>query len=396
MKYNNLLFNVFFILLWFVFPILHFYIFFDSLAGPLFLALSFLFLFYFLAFKSLPILFFQFKLIVVLIIFLAHSFVIYFLRDINTARLISSFVLFCFVYYSSFLCYKLLVNYNDLKFHSFVNSIYYTFIIIFFLNEFLSLNLSYVHLKPIFPYNEPSHFCLFFSPFMYYKLVTSKGSNTLFFTFLSLIIAFISQNLIIVVSTLIIFSFLYRKKLFFLILVVAIGLFYLQKNEYFSSRLNISQDNDNISVLAYIQGWDFAYNHSINSNFFGIGFQQLGFTPIETDTSIKIDTLIEGKLNDKDGSFDASKIISEFGLFGIVILIFYFKLLIKSLKILSTDKIVCKNSSILVFCCCSVFSFFIEIFIRGVGYFSPTFFIFITSVLYIVNKKKNSKFCDVV
>jgi hypothetical protein len=231
---------------------------------------------------------------------------------------------------------------------------------------------------------------------MYYKLVTSKGSNTLFFTFLSLIIALISQNLIIIVSTLIIFSFLYRKKLFFLILVVAIGLFFLQKSEYFSSRLNISQDNDNISVLAYIQGWDFAYNHSINSNFFGIGFQQLGFTPIETDTSIKIETLIEGKLNDKDGSFDASKIISEFGLFGIVILIFYFKLLIKSLKILSTDKIVCKNSSILVFCCCSVFSFFIEIFIRGVGYFSPTFFIFITSVLYIINKKKNSKFCEVV
>lgn len=388
MTKNNILFNIFFILLWFITPIFHFTLFFDSLRGSLLISTLILILIYLWKFKSLPRIRIGTNARLFFIFLLIHSFISFFINDIDIFRLISSFIIFCFILYSSLVLCRLLTNYDVTEFHNFINVIYYSFILLFVFSLVNPIVLSKIHLKPIFPYNEPSHFCLFFGPIMYYKLITSKGKLMWLFATLSIIIALVSQNLIIILSTFIVFSFLNYKKFILLTLLILVSVFMLLKSEYFSSRLNISKDSNNISVLAFIQGWDFAYNHSINTNFFGIGFQQLGFVPVETDTSIQIDKLIDGKLNEKDGSFDASKIISEFGIFGILILLIYFKFLFRCLKLLSKSERYDVSNSVIIFCCCSVFSFFIEIFIRGVGYFSPTFFLFITSLLYLTKSDR--------
>lgn len=385
---KKIMFNIFFILLWFITPIFHFTLFFDSLRGCLLISTLILILTYLWKFKSLPRIRIGTIGRLIFILFLIHSFISFFINDIDIFRLVSSFILFCFILYTSLVSCRLLANYDSNEFHNFINIIYYSFILLFAFSLVNPIVLTKIHLKPIFPYNEPSHFCLFFGPIMYYKLITSKGKLIWIFAILSIIIALFTQNLIIILSTFIVFGFINYKKIILLSLVIFVSVFMLLKSEYFSSRLNISKDSNNISVLAFIQGWDFAYNHSINTNFFGIGFQQLGFVPVETETSIQIDKLIDGKLNEKDGSFDASKIISEFGIFGIFILLIYFKFLFKCLKLLSKSERYDVNNSVIIFCCCSVFSFFIEIFIRGVGYFSPTFFLFITSLFYLTKSNK--------
>jgi hypothetical protein len=218
---------------------------------------------------------------------------------------------------------------------------------------------------------------------MYYKIITSNKKIRIVFLLIPILIAFFSQNLIMFISTMFIFAFLNRKNVFLIFLVLYSSFLLLSNIDYFASRLIISNESNNLSVLSYLQGWDFAYNHFFNSNFIGIGIQQFGIYPLETEISMQIENLVGEKMNENNGSAEAAKLIAEFGLLGVFMLIYYFNTLFKSLKFLSNCDFFEKKDSIILFCCCSIFSFFVELFVRGVGYFSPTSFLFFMSLVFL-------------
>jgi hypothetical protein len=92
----------------------------------------------------------------------------------------------------------------------------------------------------------------------------------------------------------------------------------------------------------------------------------------------KYKELIGKDVNLTDAGLTAPKIISEFGVLGILGLMVYlkqFRTILRRLKNTNHLKIIFAYSIFL--------SFSIDLFIRGIGYFNPPFFLFITSLFLI-------------
>jgi len=91
----------------------------------------------------------------------------------------------------------------------------------------------------------------------------------------------------------------------------------------------------------------------------------------------------QGTLNIEDGGFLAAKLIAELGFLGIIIvlgyMLFIVKILFRSNKIYN-KKFITSNEKLELFFNGFIFSFFIEMFLRGYGYFSPGLFIFISAL----------------
>ena len=76
-----------------------------------------------------------------------------------------------------------------------------------------------------------------------------------------------------------------------------------------------------LSGLVWINGWVMAYDNLVYSNFLGLGFNNMGINPnaglsFPSHLGYSYDIL-----NAEDGSFLASKLVSEFGLIGVLILL---------------------------------------------------------------------------
>jgi hypothetical protein len=151
-------------------------------------------------------------------------------------------------------------------------------------------------------------------------------------------------------------------------------------NDYLSSFLikindvlNINK-NSNLSALVYMYGWEIAYSNLIASNGLGLGFNLMGCEP--SPVTISSTYLWEmGRVtedlkivNYNDGSFLASKIISEFGIFGIIILIYQFFLLYK-IKYY-TIRLIPEHSFYLNLMLSYFSALIVSEFFRGTGYFS--------------------------
>ena len=107
--------------------------------------------------------------------------------------------------------------------------------------------------------------------------------------------------------------------------------------------------------------------------------------------------------NRAEGSFLASKLITEFGIIGVFVLIFYGVLLLKSLNFFSRlnkyrylkerNKRVFTASAGLIFAHSVIVVSAIELFARGIGYFSAGVFLLIMAVLW--SFKEPTKFYNV-
>jgi hypothetical protein len=86
-----------------------------------------------------------------------------------------------------------------------------------------------------------------------------------------------------------------------------------------------------------------------------------------------------------DGSFVASKFISEFGILAVMVLVAYLVYFAKSFRWLHEvsmnggETVDCRK---VFFLACFVM-FFIDLFLRGTGYFSSSGFLFIASLVWI-------------
>ena len=236
-------------------------------------------------------------------------------------------------------------------------------------------------------FSENSHYAMSFLPFLLYIVVVSSWRKKWFLLFMSFFVVLNLQSITLLfgVITVTIFSLRVRQLVF--LSIIAISILMVAMNymdfEYYSARLNLM--NPNISMLSFLNGWERAYLNLKDSYGIGIGFQQLGFLGSEGKVFESIRAQGGGDLNLYDGGFTGSKFISEFGILAVMLLMAYSVYFMKSVRWLHE---VSMNGGETVdfrkvfFLTCFVM-FFIDLFIRGVGYFSASGFLFIASLVWI-------------
>lgn len=264
--------------------------------------------------------------------------------------------------------------------------------------------LNYVHHSAIIPFGEASHFAMFYSPFLIASMLFLRSNLSRFFLIAtSMLLSIAIPNLTLAAGCILalIVSFRFSLKSMLLAAIsLVIFIYFILNNPYFLSRLNVTTISSNLSALVYLQGIYDAANSLIITNFWGLGFQNLGIQP--ASSIAKNISHIMGapdiELNRSDGGFLAAKIVAEFGFLGILLIVAYLITAIKlflKIKRLFVGKSPAPNSHNIFFFSMYL-GFSIELFVRGVGYFSPTIIIFFASLFWLTNNSNNDRVQKVV
>ena len=246
--------------------------------------------------------------------------------------------------------------------------------------------------KPVGLFIEPSHYAVALAPFLLYGVIKFTRNSTLFLLFLVAIYFLALENvtLLMCIFLCILITINLKKSLYIIPFVLTI-IYY--KIEYILPRIvfyNI--DNLNLSGLVYMQGIEFIV-HSIKDTFFwGIGFQNtadLGGLNNNVSSALRaVNNGFDANLN--DSGFLISKIITEFGLFGLFFVLFYINEVKKSFLYL---RLAFKNNkyynNIDIFINSIIFSSILEFLFKSNGYFTPTIFLLLTS--FFINKLNYKK-----
>lgn len=234
--------------------------------------------------------------------------------------------------------------------------------------------------KSIFPFTEPSHFALVFTPFYMYFCLQLNRKARLAALMIMPIVGLVVENMTIMVGWVLVAAVVVGVRSVFLLVPFVLGLVLLGVDGgYYARRLEFS-GSENLSVLVYIQGWEMLQASLLRSYGWGAGFQQLGVFGSGAPTSDIIESLAGRHMNLLDGGFSVAKIIGEFGVFGGLMVAVYFWIFICAFVRLRTDRALSSGRKL---ACCFVLSAFVELFVRGVGYFSITNYIFISSVFFL-------------
>ena len=238
-------------------------------------------------------------------------------------------------------------------------------------------------------FSENSHYALSFLPFILYMVVLSSWRKKFFFLFMGFLIAFNLQSMTLLVGVITVTIFTLRLRQLVFLSIIAIPILMVAMDymdfEYYSSRLDFTNPNPNLSVLSFMNGWERAYLNLKDSYGIGLGFQQLGFFGSEGKIFEALRAVNAENLNLFDGSFVASKLISEFGILAVMLLVAYLVYLPRSVRWLHEvsmnggETVDCRK---VFFLGCFVM-FFIDLFLRGTGYFSSSGFLFVASLVWI-------------
>lgn len=248
--------------------------------------------------------------------------------------------------------------------------------------------------KSVFFYIEPSHFALSFLPFLLYMVVRSESRTKFLLIFTSLLMAFLLENLTLLVGIALISFVAVPFRRLALILPFAALLLGAFDIDYYLSRLDFSADNTNLSALVFIQGWERSYLNFLESSGRGVGFQQFGIVGNLGAILENIEVLAGAMLNIFDGGSVAPKFIGEFGLLGLLIILSYVVYCVKGIKKLhklSVNMATPDDCKSIFFSSCFVM-YSIDLFVRGTGYFSSSGFLFIASLMWIALTKSSNYF----
>ena len=243
--------------------------------------------------------------------------------------------------------------------------------------------LGYFTEKKMVFFDEPSHFAIAFSAFYFYSLIKVERKILLIIT--CLILGFFLQNLtfllVLMFSTV---ALLGRKiKLLVICFLIFIPLIlYIHTTSeslvYYSERLVISSDSQNLSVLVFISGFERAYEALFKSFFLGFGFQSMGYVGVLGESQNKINYILGSNLNLYDGGTLFAKIIFEFGFLGVVIGALYSSYFYSTYIYFHRYYLSLRNEPYNIFFICCLLMFSMSFFVRGVGYFSPSMLLFLT------------------
>jgi len=388
--------NIFFITLFFIISIpgLYYnYIATTSYAmGALISSLSICFI-YLLKYKKIVIEKNYFSIFNILILILIISLYSMILSDwFEYMRFLQSYFLIMIYIIASILFVTLSKKTDDKKVYNIINIIFFILVIDGLYMLFKVIFFTSKSKATIF-FPEISHFSLIFLSFLLFKLLTSKKDlQSFLWIFISLIFALTIENLTLLVGTILAMIIYSTKKTLLLFIIPVILVTYFLGTDfliYFIDRMNFFEPK-NLSTLVFLSGWERAYLNLLESNFFGIGFNQLGMNGLIGFYQSQIE-IIYGlpKLNLLDGGSLAPKIISELGIFGIVFnliyLFFFFKIIFK----IKTYNL--RANYLDIFYISSFLMASLSLYVRGSGYFSPAFFLCISSFIYIYLSRYKSK-----
>lgn len=236
--------------------------------------------------------------------------------------------------------------------------------------------------KPIFPFTEPSHFAGALLPILAFMSITGRGWTRWVWIFVGFALGFFLENLSLVIGTVVVAVACLSMMRLVALGALAVLLLPLLDLSYFIDRVQFDTiANTNLSALVYIQGWELvevAFQKTVG---WGLGFQQLGYTYLNAPTSELIYRLTGGTdLNLKEGSFVAAKLICELGLFGVLLILLHLYFATRaflSIRRIATTDYERPFSEILALC--SIYTYIIDMYVRGVGYFSSPTILMIAS-----------------
>lgn len=228
--------------------------------------------------------------------------------------------------------------------------------------------------RPVWPFTEPSHFALTAMPFFIDAAVRSSRIVRWAWLGVVALIVLLLQSLSLAVGLVIMAACsLGPAELIGFLIAGVVGLQFIDLS-YYTQRLDISYSSTNLSALVYLQGVELIQEALEKTRGWGIAFQQLGFAPTNVLATEVIRRVGGGEQNLADGSFLAVKFGAEFGILGLAILTIY---LIKLLGVMIDLRLVAGRRALapvsVIFAFCVYASFFVELFVRGIGYFSGTF-----------------------
>jgi hypothetical protein len=259
--------------------------------------------------------------------------------------------------------------------------------------------LTHVTHKPVGIFSEPSHFALALAPLLIYScIVRTKHHQTylMFFLVWALLIQNITTLVVVALAASLILKvrpshFVKLGMAFFGLLIL------LSENEYFSSRVSITSESDNMSVISLMRGWEIAVLTMRDTTYWGGGFQQFGNLGLYGELTTKMAALNLDSLNIFDGASSAAKLTGEFGVFGVLLILAYLFVFIKCFKIVTAKhaRYILNGGELFLLSC--LLSLSVELFFRGIGYFSTGFFLFfaaagkLPAILNAVNNREKEE-----
>lgn len=296
--------------------------------------------------------------------------------NINFPRFISHFIVFMILI--------LMLNVSSCKLVDITNIINSALSNFFYIFPFILiiswLNLIPVHSfgvnysKPMFPFQEPSHYFNFLT---LCSMVYAKNRNNivpLLFYPISLYV-FPSASGMFGLLLLIFFILLKSKanmsySIFFIpIFLIFIFFSFNFLDVYYLERIFFWNSN-NLSALVFLQGFESAYLGFVKSLGIGVGLGQMPDIVVQTETAKSIVEITEGiYFNIYSGSFVFSQLVTEFGLLGIIMIFSIVWLLFKSRLYLKSNEVHLWMPPVLIL------ASMVEIWIRGYGLFSPIMFL---------------------
>jgi len=239
--------------------------------------------------------------------------------------------------------------------------------------------------KAVYPFSEPSHYVLSFSGFFLALGLTSNFYRRVILTLILVALALVIESTLLLAVALGFYLLFFARGVrirqhLILMIVLFSGFIALRGYDFshFLERVDFAGDNQNLSALVYLQGWQELWLALENTKWVGYGFQNMGTT--EPGSYADLIFSIWGDYKHRaNGSFLASKIVAEFGIVGIIAVFVYLVFFIKSmLFVINISRPVhrsgraAKGSSdaAQLLAHSMIIVFFFELFARSVGYFS--------------------------
>jgi len=240
---------------------------------------------------------------------------------------------------------------------------------------------SDAYFKPAFPFTEPSYFALAFTPLLMYCCATSAGIGKTLLLLSGLAAALLLENFTMLIGCLLVAYISFRRAVV-LILLAGAALAATQLDlSYYLDRLDFSSETRNLSSLVYLQGWQLIDESFTRSGGWGLGFQQLGVQGTNAPSATLIYDLTAGYSNLLDGGFTFAKVVSEFGVLGLLLIALYLRVARRAARSLRQRGRAAKAAGAAqTFSRCVIASYSLEIFVRGGGYFAGTAILLIASL----------------
>lgn len=314
--------------------------------------------------------------------------------DVDYVRFVSSMLLLCFILLIVPLFYSDLLGFGQARFYMSCRFVFWLMSVMGCVAA-VAYHMGFNPYKEVFVFKEPSHFAMLYLPFFLCVSCLSSGVLRFGCFLVALFIGLAIKSLTLLVGILFLSVFVFGVRVCAFFAVICGGALLLVPqvldfNQYYMERLSFSSDAENFSTMVYMSGFERAYLSIVDSFGFGVGFQQLGIVGPQGEVMDKIIAALGSTLNHNDGGLLGAKVVAEFGVFGVLLIVAYvfgFGSLFFSWKSRRSAE------GVDFFFVCVYLAFFIEIFVRGAGYFTPSCFLFLVSLYVLFLRKRSDGVC---